>query len=359
MNRHKEIGFGIIGMGYMGTHHLRVLKKMALDGFPCRVVTVCDTNESRLHQVVEKYSIQKATTVAAEMMDNKEIDAIFVATPWSSHGREVSMGIDAAKHVYCEKPLGRDFHEATQLARLVAASGRINQAGLLLRHQPSLWKIRDVVQNNDYGELRHVSLSVHSSFPKEGKLYQTTLKDRLAGRGILWEENIHDLDTLLFLFGNMSVESAELMYSREYPGIEIGSLLMLRTCSGVPAVFSSSWHDIKEYTPERRLELVYEKSVISSEYFVSGDVVVRQPNGKVVRFSEGDLRKEYVRHAGLDPRLGLVKDYPWYATFAIGSFLQSLLSESEATPSFSESLLAHELVESIYRKSEESPSSRH
>src|SRR5438128_85143 len=89
---------GVIGFGQWGPNHVRNFGQM--DG--CEVVRVCDASEARL-KAAQKFQRGIATTTnAAEITQAKDIDAVVVATPTSSHYGLVKAALKAGKDVLCE-----------------------------------------------------------------------------------------------------------------------------------------------------------------------------------------------------------------------------------------------------------------
>ncbi len=352
LKSNSSIGVAIIGMGYMGTHHFRVLKQLEKQGAGCRVVGVCDLRQERLDELEKgrKFDLGLTTTSPEELMQHDDVDAVYITTPWFNHVDLIRMAIDAGKHVYCEKPLASSYDEIAEVTKLLNLSGLQGQAGLLLRHQPSLWKIKSIIDSGELGEVTFVSLREDSSLPKQGPVFQTDLEDRLAGRGILWEENIHDLDMLLHFLGDLEIESADLRYHNALKNVEVASILKFRTEKDVPVIFNSCWHEIEGRLAGRHLEVFFERGVILSDYFTSGDLHIQRSGGKVKTLNRHALLDEFINSMGLDESLKNQRVFPgnWYASYSDASFISALVNNLSVSPSFEESLRAHRLIEDIY-----------
>lgn len=345
-----KIGIGIVGLGYMGRHHLLALRKLEQDGFQCRVIGVCDTDIERIQSVTAKHPVEFVTSNPNELVEDDRIEAIFVATPWPLHRSIVEKVILLGKHVYCEKPLGVDLEEAQYLAALAEKQGVINQAGLCLRHQPSIWKIQEMVKSGSLGRHLFTLLREDSHLPEAGAYYQSDLADRLFRRGILWEESIHDIDTLIYLHGGLVVDNADVTVS-DALGVDTAARIHFKTKSGSDVFFCSLWHGIEGRGSNRHIEMFFTDAVIVSDYFTSGDIVIH-PCGKtpLIR-EEHSLRREYGAAVGFNDEVISKQRYPWYAAFSDLSFVDSILKRKQAYPDFKESVQAHSLAEQIYRES--------
>ena len=342
------MNLGIIGLGYMGLQHLKVARKLHADGVvSANILHVCDRDEERLEAVAGKYGIRRASALPQALIGDPDLDAIIIATPWATH-RDLACGaLGAGKAVFCEKPLGASIAEVRDMAGAAKGLDLPNQGGLVLRASPSLWKLRQLVQNEDWGPLRMATLREDACFP-EGGIYRTPWQERLSGRGILWEENIHDLDALLYLLGPLEAVSATMDHHAEAPGIDVGARVELRTPAGAPVRFSSLWHAVEGRGSRRHLELFFDRGLVSTEYFTSGDILVQSGAREPSLLPARQVLEEYIEHHGYPGRLGDLKQYPWYATFATLGFLQSVQRREPCQPDFADCLPVHELVEAVY-----------
>ena len=345
--KRDRVNIGIIGLGYMGRHHLLALRQLEQDGEPCKVRGVCDTDDERLALVTGKHPVEIVTTAPEEVIQDERIDAIFVATPWPTHKHLVELVISHGKDLYCEKPLGIDLAESRALAQLASQAGVVSQAGLCLRHQPALWKIKQIVDSGSYGRLLFVLLREDSKIPEVGDLYQSALAKRLAGRGILWEENIHDLDTLVFLAGMLKLEHCSMGFSPSLEA-ETSTRLCLRSEADVQVSFSSLWHTVEGRGSSRHLEVFLESAVLMCDYFTSGDVAVQVAGAQPYVLEEQALRAEFVQDMGFRPELANRRRYPWYATHSDLAFVNSAKNRIPASPDLDDAMVAHEIAEYAY-----------
>jgi predicted dehydrogenase len=350
----NTIGVAIVGMGYMGTHHFRVLRQLEQHAAGCRVVGVCDLRQSRLdelkHKLKPKLDNVIRTTNPEELLSHNDVDAVYITTPWFNHVEVIRLAVEAGKHIYCEKPIAGHLDEIIETTEMINAAGLQAQAGLLLRHQPSLWKIKSIIDSGELGEVTFVSLREDSSMPKQGQVFQTDLKDRLDGRGILWEENVHDLDMLLCFLGDLKLVSADLRYHDALKDVEVASILKLETKKGAPVLFNSCWHEIEGRLAGRHLEVFFERGVILSDYFTSGDLIIQKSGDKQRVLKSHQLQKEYISSLALNDGLSNQREFPgtWYAKFADAGFISSLVNNQPVSPSFEDSFPVHRLIEEVY-----------
>lgn len=126
----ERLAVGLIGAGGMGGNHLRLLaSRRDVD-----VTHVCDVDRDRLVQatsVVEKGSgkAPKGVNDLRQILDNRDIDAVWIATPDHWHAPAAILALNAGKHVYVEKPCCHNIREGRLMADAVARSGKQLQVG--------------------------------------------------------------------------------------------------------------------------------------------------------------------------------------------------------------------------------------
>jgi predicted dehydrogenase len=110
--RQDEIKVGIIGAGQIARQrHLPNLQR--IEGV--EVVAVCNRRQETAVQVAEDFGIQQAYTDWNELIRQKEIDAIFIATPPHLHCTATLAALEAGKHVCCQARMAMDFQEAKRM----------------------------------------------------------------------------------------------------------------------------------------------------------------------------------------------------------------------------------------------------
>jgi predicted dehydrogenase len=125
-----KVNVGLIGSGGMGTNHVRNLaKRKDVD-----LTWLCDVDSKRLNQAADvvKAAGKTRPTVTGDlrkMLDDRRIDAVFIATPDHWHTPAALLAMAAGKHVYVEKPCSHNIHEGRLLVDAAAKSGKFVQVG--------------------------------------------------------------------------------------------------------------------------------------------------------------------------------------------------------------------------------------
>jgi predicted dehydrogenase len=145
-----RIQIGIIGSGARGQEIIDALA--AVPG--ADVVGVVDAYRGRVERSIERTKGRaKAFSSYPELLAQKDIDAVVVASPDHWHRQMVLDAIRAGKDVYCEKPLTYRSAEGPEIAAAARAAGRIVQAGSQGMSSPVQRKAREMIQSGKLGKV--------------------------------------------------------------------------------------------------------------------------------------------------------------------------------------------------------------
>ena len=124
-----RITVGVIGPGGMGTSHLRTLMGQR----DVDLAHVCDVDRNRLAAAAKAATRDgrepQAVTDLRRVLDNREVTAVFIATPDHWHGPATILALDAGKHVYVEKPASHNIREGRLMVEAARRNGKVCQVG--------------------------------------------------------------------------------------------------------------------------------------------------------------------------------------------------------------------------------------
>lgn len=149
----EVLRLGVIGPGGMGSNHLRNL----LGRKDVAITHVCDVDQSRLATaaaLVEKGSrAPQAVKDLRQILDDKSVDAVLIATPDHWHTPAAILALEAGKHVYVEKPCSHNIREGRLLVEAAKRSGKCLQVGTQSRSTPIIREAMDIVLKGEIGEV--------------------------------------------------------------------------------------------------------------------------------------------------------------------------------------------------------------
>jgi len=123
---------GIIGVGRQGRAIMAELQKMDA----VTVAAVCDSDQSRLESGLRRAAGAQGFSDYRELLEKKEIGAVFIATPTHLHKDIAIDALAAGKHVYCEAPLAHTIEDCRAIAMAARGARSVFQAGLEGRSNP-------------------------------------------------------------------------------------------------------------------------------------------------------------------------------------------------------------------------------
>ncbi len=145
---------GLIGCGGMGSNHLNLLSKRK----DVQVTWVCDVDANRLaaaEKIVSDGSGKspQATGDLRQLLQDKTVDAVFIATPDHWHTPAAILALDAGKHVYVEKPCCHNIREGRLLTEAVKRNNKRLQVGTQSRSTRCVKEGLDHIRSGEIGEI--------------------------------------------------------------------------------------------------------------------------------------------------------------------------------------------------------------
>ncbi len=187
----KILNCGIVGFGYMGEIRKRIVD--SIEGL--RLVGVCDTDKS----VRDRLQDVEVFSCFEDMLD-KDIDIVFVCTP-NCFSPEISVkAMKAGKHVFCEKPPGRNIDDIKYM-RQHEKDGVKLMFGFNHRYHPGIIKAKLIVDSGRLGGI----IALRGVYGKSGgrgfhKSWRN--KKEVSGGGILLDQGVHMLDLFRYFCGD-------------------------------------------------------------------------------------------------------------------------------------------------------------
>jgi predicted dehydrogenase len=150
----ERIHVGIMGPGGMGLSHLRELVERS----DVRVTFVCEVDGQRREAAANVVQSQTGQAVRAvkdlrEMLDDRHLDAVFIATPDHWHAPATILACDAGKHVYVEKPSSHNIREGRLMVEAARRNKRIVQVGTQSRSTQHVMDAMQALREGLIGEI--------------------------------------------------------------------------------------------------------------------------------------------------------------------------------------------------------------
>lgn len=198
----KRIKWGFIGCG-------EVTEKKSGPAFSLiegsEVVAVMSRNREKAESYARRHGIAKFYTDAQSLVSDPDVNAVYIATPPSSHSTFAIMAMRAGKPAYIEKPMAASYAECTRINRISAQTGIPCFVAYYRRYLPYFERVKELVANGSIG--RVLSTQIRFAVPPRELDYNSQnlpwrLLPDIAGRGgYFYDLAPHQIDLLQEMFG--------------------------------------------------------------------------------------------------------------------------------------------------------------
>ena len=190
------------------------------------LVAVMRRDAVKVQDYARRHGIRKWYTDAKQLIDDEEVNAVYIATPPDTHLQYCMMALQAGKAVYVEKPVTLNVEEAMRLANYVQKVGGCLSVAHYRREQPYFKKIVQIIDDGLIGEPLVISLQLLKKSLTEEMLQDPKIAWRLdpakSGGGLFHDLAPHQLDIIYRLFGPIQKsEGLALNLGKRYPADDV------------------------------------------------------------------------------------------------------------------------------------------
>jgi len=201
----RKLGIGVVGLGWMGrvhtTSYRRVLEHFPDLGVEPRLVIASDlTDERRAH--AERVGFESTTADWRAVIEHPEVEAVSVTTPNAMHREVAIAAIEAGKHVWVEKPVGRGLDDTLAVGEAARRAGVVSGVGFCYRFAPAVQHAWRLIESGEVGQINHyrgVFLADYANRPDAAASWRFFRAD--AGSGALGDLMAHIVDMTHYLVG--------------------------------------------------------------------------------------------------------------------------------------------------------------
>jgi predicted dehydrogenase len=206
MGTKKSLGVAMIGYAFMGKAHSQAWRNLNnIYNLPVEIkmISICGRDSEKVKEASEKFGWQEWETDWKKLIDRPDIDIIDICTPGDSHKEIAIAALNAGKHVLCEKPLANTVAEAEEMLEAVKRNPKSkNMVAFNYRRVPAISLAKNMVEEGLVGRIFHIRARylqdwiVEKDFPLVWRLD----KDK-AGSGALGDIAAHSVDMTQFITG--------------------------------------------------------------------------------------------------------------------------------------------------------------
>ena len=233
----------VIGTGNWGKNLVRVFYRLPESD----LLYLCDADSRSLEKVGTGYPGVRLTGDYREVLGDKKVEAVAIATPAASHYELAREALLAGKHTFVEKPLTLETAHAEELVGLAEKCGRLLMVGHLLVYHPAVEMLKQMVDSDELGRIYYIYAQ------------RVNLGVVRRDENALWSLAPHDISIVLYMLGRMPVEVSARGGSYIREGIEDVVFLVMRFAEGEMAHVQLSWLDPHK---ERKITVVGNRKMV-------------------------------------------------------------------------------------------------
>jgi predicted dehydrogenase len=200
-----RIRIGVIGCGQIAQQHLATYAEIP----QVEILACADLNAAAAQATAAKFQIRNVYAHYQELLARPDLDAVDVCLHNNLHRPVTVAGLEAGKHVYCEKPMAGSYADARAMWTAAQRTGKKLHIQLSTLYSDETRAAKELIELGELGEIYHAR---SSSARRRGRPYvdgygtATFVQKTHAAGGALYDVGVYHIAQMLYLMGNPEVE---------------------------------------------------------------------------------------------------------------------------------------------------------
>ena len=172
-----------------------------------QLVAVMRRNAEKAADYAKRHNVPKWYSNASELINDAEVDAVYIATPPDSHARYAIEAMRAGKPVYVEKPMARNFAECREMLKVSKETGIPIWVAYYRRTLPAFLKTKELIETGAIGKPLMVNIKLYKQAEERNQTKEEMhwhVFPEISGGGHFFDLASHQFDYLDFLFGEIA-----------------------------------------------------------------------------------------------------------------------------------------------------------
>jgi predicted dehydrogenase len=213
----EKLRIGMIGLGGIATRsHLPALAAQP----DVAVQAGVEIDSYQAGRTQQRFGIPKVYADYQEMLEEEQLDAVYVCLPNALHYQAAGAALDRGLHVFCEKPMGLTAKEAEALAGKAEQMGLVLMPGYYLRFHEHFVRARKLLKERRLGKILQVQASAVYTGPYRGWDPKSDWYFDPGNGGVLYDWGSHLLDLLVYIT-NLDLEVVSATAQKSLPGLPV------------------------------------------------------------------------------------------------------------------------------------------
>lgn len=225
----KTVRWGILGCSGIG-------KSRTIPGLlaceNAELYAIAGRNEEKLKAYAEPFAPKKLYTDYQALLDDENVDAVYLPLPNGIHMEWVKKAAKAGKHILCEKPMALTEEQVREMFAAAKEHGVLLEEAYAYRHAQLAQKVKEIVDSGAIGRIRYLE-SKHSTFDtnRSGIRYQ-----KGNGGGAVYDVTCYNVSLASYLFGKDPEDMSVYCGFDKETGVDTSDAVMLRYGEGETAM---------------------------------------------------------------------------------------------------------------------------
>lgn len=220
----NPVRWGIVGLGWAATDFVAP----AMTNSPGSKIAAClGSTPEKSKAFAERFSVERTHADLNALMNDPDIDAVYIALPNAMHHQAVVAGAKAKKHMLCEKPFAMHAADAREMADACKKAGVILRIAHQIRMDAAVTRAREIVQSGRLGRIVAMTLERTSARPP-----RKTWRLDNSQSGVMYDVGVHLLDLVQWVSGQKFVEVSAFTHPDRREGHADDTFTVLGRLSG-------------------------------------------------------------------------------------------------------------------------------
>jgi 1,5-anhydro-D-fructose reductase (1,5-anhydro-D-mannitol-forming) len=290
----QKLNWAVVGLGDI----VRKRVGPALLAQPRSKLHACVTRDASVRaDDLASLQPERVYTEFEAMLADRDVDAVYLATPVFLHAPQALAALQAGKHVIVEKPIALDARQGQAIRAAVRQSGRHLAVAYYRRFWPTFERVKEMLAARELGQVVLVRAALHSWYaPKPDDLKAWRVRPPESGGGVLSDVGSHRLDLLAWWFGLPSRIVADMGTRTHSFDVEDSVTALMTFDNQIPCTLSFQWNS-KTWADELQ--------IVGTE----ASVTIAPLDGNEIRFTRGSETTRWYFDRPANAHYGLIDDF--------------------------------------------------
>ena len=244
-----------------------------------QLVAIMRRNEQKAADYAQRHNIQSYTTSIAELLNRSDINAIYIATPPSTHKEYALASLKAGKDVYLEKPMALNRLECEEIIAAAGTYGKKLSLAHYRRELPAFKRVKELIDSEIIGTAQMAKLEIFQ--PAQSDIIARTednwrIDPSISGGGLFHDIAPHQIDLMLHYFGTASKYSG---FASALNGSSVDNLVSGQIQFANGTIFQGAWNFNAEKNQTRDICTVLGSKGTISFSFYKEQITVNSKSG--------------------------------------------------------------------------------